>query len=141
MIKRNSRGCNLKEVMENVEYDCIILVELFRDNSLILNADKCYLFVPTTEYKNEPMFAKMGDATILEENAVKLFGLIIDSKLTFNKHVKEICKKASQKLIAISKMANILSEYRRKLLIQSFFESQLSYCLLIWMFYDRTSNH
>ena len=61
MIKRNSRGCNLKEVMENVEYDCIILFELFRDNSLTLNADKCHILAARS--KNETTFAKVVHAT------------------------------------------------------------------------------
>ena len=133
-----SCGYELKEVMEDVEYDCITLVEWFRDNYLTLNADKCHLLA--SGYKNEAMFAKVGDALIWEENAVKLLGLIIDSGLTFNNHVKAICKKASQKLTAIIRMANILSEYKRKLLIKTFFESQFNYCPLIWMFCDRTAN-
>jgi hypothetical protein len=92
--------------METVEYDCITLVEWFSDNYLTLNADKCHLLA--SGYKNEAMFAKVGDALIWKENAVKLLGLIIDSGLTFNNHVKEICKKASQKLTAIIRMANLL---------------------------------
>ena len=52
--------------------------------------------------------------------------------------MKAICK-TSQKLTAIG-MANILSEYKRKLLIKTFFESQFNYCCLIWMFSDRTAN-
>ena len=102
-----SCGYELKEVMEDVEYDCITLVEWFRDNYLTLNADKCHLLA--SGHKNEAMFAKVGDALIWEENAVKLLGLIIDSGLTFNNHVKAICKKALQKLTAIIRMANILS--------------------------------
>ena len=80
------------------------------------------------------MFAEVGDALIWKENAVKLLGLIINSGSTFNNHVKAICKKALQKFTAIIRMANILSEYKRKLLIKTFFELQSKYCPLIWMF-------
>ena len=38
------------------------------------------------------------------ENAVKLLGILIDSNLTFNDHLKIICKKASKKLTAISRL-------------------------------------
>ena len=44
-------------------------------------------------YKDELMFATVGDALIWEEISVKLLGIIIDSSLTFNDHVKIICKK------------------------------------------------
>ena len=79
---------NSKRVMKNVEYDCITLVEWFSDNYFTLNADKCYLLA--SGYKNEALFANMGVATIWEENTVKLLDVIIDSGLTFNKHVRDL---------------------------------------------------
>ena len=66
---------------------------------MTLNASKCHLLV--SGYKDELMFATVGDALIWEVSA-KLLGIIIDSSLTFNDHVKMICKKASQKLTGIA---------------------------------------
>ena len=86
------------------------------------------------------MYAKVGDALLWEEDSVKLLGLFIDSDLSFHGHVKVICKKASQKLYAIARLANVISEHKRKVLIKSFFESQFSYCSLLWMFCGRTRN-
>ena len=85
--------------MIDVEHDCSLLVEWFRDNYLTLNADKCHLLV--SGHKYEAMYASVGDALLWEENSVKLLGLIIDCELTFNSYVQMICKKASQKLTAI----------------------------------------
>ena len=73
---------------------------MFCDNYLTLDADKCHLLVSV--YKYEPMFAKVGDALQWEDNSVKLLGLFIDSDSSFHGHIKVICKKASQKLSAIS---------------------------------------
>ena len=56
-------------------------------------------------HKYETMYASVGDALLWEENSVKLLGLIIDSELTFNSYVQMICKKASQKLTAILRLA------------------------------------
>ena len=75
------------------------------------------------------------------KNSVKLLGLIIDSELTFNSYVQMICKKASQKLTAILRLANIISEKKRKVLLKTFFESQFSYCPLLWMFCSRKLNN
>ena len=72
---------DLKEAMTNVEHDCSILVEWFRDNFMTLNAEKCHLLV--SGHKNELMFAKVGDAIILEECVAKLLGILIDSNLSF----------------------------------------------------------
>ena len=135
----HSSGYNLKEVMEDVEHDCSILVEWFRDNYLTLNADKCHLLV--SGFKYEAMYASVGDALLWEENSVKLLGLFIDSELSFNNHVKIICKKASQKFTATLRLANILIVEKRKIPLKTFFESQFSYCPLLWMFCSRKLNH
>ena len=129
----------MKEALTNVEHDCAILVEWFVDNFMTLNADKCHLLV--SGFKYEAMFAKVGHALLWEENTAKLLGILIDRDLSFNDHVKMICKKASQKLAAISRLANILSKDKRKLLLRTFFESQFNYCPLIWMFCGRTANN
>ena len=86
------------------------------------------------------MFDKVGDALLWEENSVKLLGLFIDSDLSFHGHVKVICKKASQKLSAIARLAKVISDHKKKVLIKTFFESQFSYCPLLWMFCGRTLN-
>ena len=93
--------------MIDVEHDYSILVEWFRDNFLTLNTDKCHLMV--SGHKEEAMYASVGDALLWEEHSVKLLGLFIDSKLTFDIHVQTICKKTSQKLNAILRLANISS--------------------------------
>ena len=61
--------------------------------------------------------AKVGDAIIWEEYAAKLLGLLIDSNLSFNDHVKIICKKASQKPCTIPRMTDIISTEKGKLFL------------------------
>ena len=72
----------------------------------------CYLLV--SGFKEELMFATVGDSLLWEEFSAKLLGIIIDSSLTFDNHVKKICKKASQKLTGISRMSNFMSKMKRK---------------------------
>ena len=38
----HSSGFDLKGVMIDVEHDCFLLVEWFRENYLTLNADNCH---------------------------------------------------------------------------------------------------
>ena len=130
---------DLNEAITNVEHDCSLLVEWFRDNYMTLNVPKCHLLV--SGFRNEAIFAKVGDALLWEENSAKLLGIIIDSSLAFDNHVKMLCKKASQKLTAISRMSKFMSQQKRKTLMRTFFESQFNYCPLIWMFCSRHSNH
>ena len=61
----------------------------------------------------------------------------IDSKLTFENHINSICKKASQKLNALARIAPYMNIQNRRTIMKSFVTSQFSYCPLIWMFHSR----
>ena len=80
---------------------------------MTLKASKCHLLVSC--YKDELMFATVGDALIWEEVSAKLLGIIIDSSLTFNDHVKMICKKASQIQTGVSRMSTFMCFYQRNI--------------------------
>ena len=62
-------------------------------------------------------------------------------KLMFDSHVKSLCKKASQKLIALSRVAYQLDFNQRKLLMNAFITSQFSHAPVVWMFHSRKQNH
>ena len=66
-----------------------------------LNADKCHL--PFNS--QEPNTLKISDLHINNSLAEKLRGITFDCRLKFNKHMKDICQKASQKLNALERLA------------------------------------
>ena len=80
---------------------------------------------------------------ILMENSKKqkILGVIIDNKLNFKSHISELCKKASQKIAALSRLSSYLHNSEKKLIFNSIIKSQFSYCPLVWMFCSRTSNN
>ena len=86
------------------------------------------------------MICSVGKAQVIESHEAKLLGILIDSDLTFKSHMNSICKKASNKLNALSRQCAILRFHRRKMLMQAFFNSQFSYCPLVWMFHSRSVN-
>ena len=86
------------------------------------------------------MWAKVGNDKIWESRTVKLLGVTIDNQLKFNEHVLNICKKASRKLSALSRMSSFLSFDKKIILFKAFFESQFKYCLLVWIFHSREVN-
>ena len=51
-----------------------------------------------------------------------------------------VCKKASQKLNALSRLCAFIPFHNRKLLMNAFFESQFSYSPLVWMLHSRQVN-
>ena len=71
----------------------------------------------------------------------RLLGVKIDSKLSFNTHIDEMCKKPSLGLNALSTITPHLDFEKKKLFINSIFISQFNYCQLIWMCHNRTKNN
>ena len=46
-----------------------------------------------------------------------ILGITIDQELTFNKHIKNLCKKAGQKLCALLRISPYLYENKKKVVI------------------------
>ena len=105
------------------------VISWFIYNGMKMNSDKCHLLV--SGHKYELMIANIGDEQIIESNIVKLFGINIDPKLYFNAHLNTICKKASNKLDALSRHCAILPFQRRKVLMHALIISQFNYCPLV----------
>ena len=51
------------------------------------------------------------------------------------------CKKASQKLNALGRIARHMNIQKQRTIMKSFITSQFSYCPLIWMFHSRRLNN
>ena len=134
----HASGDVLKDVMIQLEHDSNTLLDWFRDNFMTLNEGKCHLLV--CGHKHECMFANIGSTRIWEEYSAKLLGIHIDRDLSFQNHVRILCKSAGRKISMMARIAKYLSVSKRKILMKTFFESLFNYCPLIWMFCGRTLN-
>ena len=109
------------------------------ENHMALNAGKCHFMCLGKDTRNEIFIFK---ALVMKKNKEqKILGVTIDNKLTFKSHVKNLCKKASQKIGALSRLSNHLNDSQKRLILNSIVKSQFSYCPVVWMFYSRTSNN
>ena len=132
-------GENIEAVNKNLKTDFTVVIEWFYQNYMVLNAEKCHYMClgrnteNATFRFNQKVYENSKEETIL--------GITIDNKLTFYSHVKEICKKTSQKISDLSRIAAYLSDSQKKLIFNSILKSQFSYCPLVWMFCSRTSNN
>ena len=83
----------------------------------------------------------MSQSLIWEEKQVKLLGIELDSRLLFDKHVLSLCKKASRKISALTRVVKFMNLQQRRTLMKAFVVSQFNYCPLLWMFHSRTLNN
>ena len=65
-------------------------------------------------------------SNVTNKKEQKLIGIKFGSSGSFKGHVTNLCKKASQKLHALAKIANYMDLPKRKVLMKAFFTSQFS---------------
>ena len=124
---------NREKVINTIETSSQVLFDWFSDNFMKANSDKSHLLMSGTETTHANV-----DGSMIKPNKKEiLLGINLDSELKFEDHVNFICKKASQKLYALARIALFMDLKQRRHIMKAFVESQFGYCSLIWMFYSR----
>ena len=98
---------------------------------------KCHLLVN----KKDDVVINLGETEIKNSEYEKLLRIKVDTKLNFNKHLNDVISKASRKVNALSRVVPYMSLSKKKILINSFFNSQFRYCPLISMLHSRMMNN
>ena len=130
-------GDDLNDVILKLQNASKTLFKWFNDNQMKANPDKCH-FICSSSVKTSIM---IENKQIRNSSCEKLLGVFFDSKLTFQSHIDNICKKASQKLNAISRITPYMDFNKKRLAVNAFFMAQFNYCPLIWMCHNRTYNN
>ena len=129
---------SLENLMAKLESAAQNALDWFHSHGMKLNSTKCHLLV--CGHKFECMLCEIRGSQIIETHLVKLLGANIESELTFKNHMGIVCRKASQKLNALSRLCSIIHFRKRRMLMQAFFISHFSYCPLVCMFHNRNIN-
>ena len=130
-------GKSAESVVNNLEQSSTILFKWLNNNYMKVNTGKSHLLLSG----NSRATATIDNSYIESEDEQVLLGITTDSNLTFENHVRNICKKASQKLNALARIAPYMNIQKRTTVMKSFVTSQFSYCPLIWMFHSRRLNN
>ena len=101
------------------------------------NPDKYRLFINSTK---ESFQIQIGNQTVSDSIYEELLGVKVDHELNFKEHVSQLCKKASQKLHALSRTASCMTFDQKRLILNYFLTSHSSYCPIVWMFHSRMLN-
>ena len=87
-------------------YSCV--TKWFCENYMVLNSDKCHFMDLGKNTENETYF--FNNTEMKNSNEEKILGTTIGNKLKFKSHVKNLRKKASQKIWALSRLTNYLND-------------------------------
>ena len=95
---------DLEKVKQTLRQDSQIITKWFYENYMVLNSGKCHFMCLGQNTVNEIFVYDNTEMKNSKEE--KILRLIIDNKLRFKSHAKNICKKASQKIWALSRLIN-----------------------------------
>ena len=128
---------NIDEVITILENDSFQLFKWFSDNQMKANKDKFHLVISN----NDNVSMKIDNIELENILSEKLLGITIGSKFNFKEHLEGVIEKASRKVNVLSRITPYINLTKQKLLMNSFFTSQISYCPLVWMCHNRTVNN
>ena len=84
---------DLTELLEILRKECETAINWFKTNNMIVNPDKFQsMIISFKKYLSKSVLDING---VTMESSIKLLGIEIDNKQNFEKHVSNICKKAS----------------------------------------------
>ena len=127
---------NITDVIKALEEIGESLVNWFSNNEMKQNTNKCHLLLNS----QEPNRLKIGDLHVNNSLSKKLLGKTFDCTIKSNKHIEDICKKASQKINALARLAPYMGTTKKRIIMNTFFKSQFNYCPLVWMCCNRSLN-
>ena len=93
-------GYNLKEIKNTLRFDFGLVSKWFKGNYMVLNTAKCHFMCLGKDRENETFI--LNNFIFNNSNEERILGMTTDNKLTFKSHIKILCKKASQKIGALS---------------------------------------
>ena len=92
-----------KLVIKELEKSSAILFKCLQTNHIKLNTDKRHLLL----FGNTQLASNIDNNLINSEKEQMYLGISIDSNLSFDEHINNMCKKASQKLNALARTAMV----------------------------------
>ena len=95
---------------------------------MVLNAEKCHFMCLGKNTDNETFTFK--DTIMSNSKEEEILGVIIHNRMISSSHIRELCKKAFQKILALSRISNQLNDFEKTLLFNTAVKSHLTIVLL-----------
>ena len=125
----------LKYVLEN---DVNSATTWFENNYMCANPDKFQSIILNRDGM-QSLAISVQDYTIVSNSSIKVLGVTLDNKLKFDKHISEMCTKASRQINALKRVSKYLDENCRIMIYKTFMSSTFNYCPVSWMFCGKTN--
>ena len=125
---------SVKSLAKRINIDLKCLVNWLNANKISLNSKKSelLLFSPTRVTNSFDFKVKINGTRLYPSDSAKYLGLIIDSKLNWDNHISNVCKKLVRANGAISILRHFVSRDILLSIYYALFHSHLSYSANVW---------
>ena len=127
----HANSVEMERLLAILENESETVIKWFKQNRMTVNLDKIQAIVLGRHKQKEKINLNINGAEIKGQNSV--IGVEIDNELNFNNHISIICKKARNKINAISRIQSFLVQKEKEALVNTFVYSDFNYCLLVWL--------
>ena len=110
-----------------------------KENLLQVNVQKYQPMVLGAESEANNINVDINGVNIEQLKSIKLFGVFLDSELSFSEHISSVCRKASQQIGVLRRLRKIVPNHAKLQLYKAVILPRLTYCSTIWHF-CRASN-
>ena len=111
----STHGDTVNEVTKSLENGAEEALSWFTSNGMSANADKFQVILARKDKKSTAGISLMIDSEeIKSEDQVKLVGVLIDNKLSYDEYISACLKNASTKLNSINDSAILYQNIKRK---------------------------
>ena len=101
-----SIGKSLNMVKENLKVNFLIMQKWFYEKKTVLNPGKCHYLVLGNRSHLDAI--NVNGKKLASSSCEKLLGILTDRDLSFDNHIKSLCRKAGQKRNALTRISNYL---------------------------------
>ena len=99
-----------EELIKSLTSESGKVLQWFKEKMMILNTGKFQaIIIDKKSQKSNPASIRINDVKINSKNNLRLLRLEVDSKLNFDKHITQLCKKSAGQLNALCRLKSFLN--------------------------------
>ena len=127
-------GKDTEEILTKFDAIATSIVEWVNTNGLALNLKKTKYMIFSRQQICLNREIKIGGVLIDREKEARFLGVIVDEKLNWSKHIATVKAKMARYIGMMYKLKYFLPLKARIQIFQSFVQSHLNYCSIVWGF-------